>query len=204
MLCLGSMRFFRRPSPPPPNVTQQELEVAVFLTEARRLLDYHWRRGDAFERKALGVLALTGVIATLLPATIATVLSLHDGFRVAALILGAVAIVSLLGGAVAAAGVLWARAGKSVNVVDIRSSWADHIGRMESGEGYSDLWHANQLQRNLVEMLLHGSSAGTSPVQSVCDDANRRGAWFGWSVRFVLCTLILMLCVTVVTTWGKL
>jgi hypothetical protein len=198
------MRSLRRPQTPPAGSPQQEKEVAVFLSEARRLLDYQWRRGDAFERKALGLLAFTGVIVALLPATTNNVLALHGGFRTAALLLGALTLMLLAASAVAAAGVLWARDSKNVNIADIRSLWAECIARSQTGEGNSDSWEATQVQRNLVEMLLHGVSEGESPVQSICDDASRRGAWFSWGVRFIVCALTLMLAVAVITILGKL
>jgi hypothetical protein len=56
------MKFSRR-GQAPRDRPEQEHEVQVFLDEARRLLDYHWRRADAFERKSLGVLGFTGVIS---------------------------------------------------------------------------------------------------------------------------------------------
>jgi hypothetical protein len=53
------MDIFRRSPSSPVCELEHEQEVTVFPAEARRLLDYHWRRGDAFEREALGVLAFT-------------------------------------------------------------------------------------------------------------------------------------------------
>ncbi|MFC4056084.1 hypothetical protein ACFOY4_40900 [Actinomadura syzygii] len=194
------MRIFPRRDPPPP----QEQEVAVFLAEARRLLDYHWRRADAFERKALGVLAFTGVIVALLTPSLKTVLDLHGHYRTTALALGAAAITMLAGSAVSSAGALWARSSKSVNVREVRELWREYLHRAEHGGGGTDAWEAAGLQRNLVEKLLHGATEETSPIQSLCDDADVRGRWFLRGVWLNLTALLLILGVVVTTTLESL
>lgn len=176
----------------------------MFLAEARRVLDYHWRRADSFERKALGILTFTGVIVALLSPNLKVVLELHGHYRDVALGFGGCALVALGSSAVASAGALWARESKSTNVEHVRSEWQAYLQRTAAGTGYSDAWQTAGLQRELVEMLLHGMTGTESPIQSMCKDADRRGRWFIWGVRLNLAALLLILAVTVTTTVGSL
>jgi hypothetical protein len=161
------MNLLSRRSNTRTGLSRQEHEVAVFLAEAQRLLDYHWRRADSFERKALGFLSFTGVIVALLTPSLKAVLDLHRIYRPVALSLGTCVIMLLAGSAACSAGALWARNSASVSVKRVRELWKEYLGRIEHRDGYSDAWHTNDLQRQLVEMLLHGREETTSPVQSL-------------------------------------
>lgn len=200
------MRFRRHGSPQPPlvPVPPPEREVEAFHAEALRLLDYQWRRADSFERKALGFLAANGVIATLLTPSLKTVLDLHGVYRIAALSLGAAVVVLLAGSAACSAGALWARGSQSVSVDQVRSFWKAYLDRVGTDDGRFDAVHTANLQRDLVEMLLHAREETTSPVQSLREDADRRGRWFVWGVRLNLAALLLILSVVVTTTLGSL
>ncbi|WP_433469407.1 hypothetical protein [Spirillospora sp. CA-128828] len=179
--------------------------MQVFLDEGQRLLDFHWRRGDAFERKSLGVLAFTSVIVALLTTNLKIVLDLPGHYRIAGLVVGAAVLVALIGSAGAAAGALRARDTKSVNIEDVRKFWQEYLDRVEQGGDHTDAWHATGLKRSLVEMLLHGRAADIqSPVQSMQADADSRGRWFVWAIRLNLASLVFILALTVTTTVGKL
>ncbi|TDB89797.1 hypothetical protein [Actinomadura sp. 7K534] len=178
--------------------------MQVFLDEGRRLLDFHWRRGDAFERKSLGVLAFTSVVVALLITNIKIVLELPGHYRTVGLVIGAAALAALTLSAAAAAGALRARDTKSVNIADVRKSWQMYLDRTERGDGYSDAWHTAGLKRELAEMLLHGRADSQSPVQSMRADADCRGRWFVWAIWLNLVSLLLILALTVTTTVGTL
>lgn len=97
------MNLLSRRSNTRTGLSRQEHEVAVFLAEAQRLLDYHWRRADSFERKALGFLSFTGVIVALLTPSLKAVLDLHRIYRPVALSLGTCVIMLLAGSATGSA-----------------------------------------------------------------------------------------------------
>lgn len=178
--------------------------MQVFLDESRRLLDFQWRRGDAFERKALGVLGFTSIVVALLTTNLNLVFGLHGHFRAAGLVVGAAALVALAGSAAAAAWTLLARDTKSVNIEDVREFWRKYLDRAQQGGGFSDAWHTAGLKRDLAEMLLHGRAGSQSPVQSMKADADCRGRWFVRAIWLNLLALVLILALTVTTTVGIL
>ena len=181
-----------------------EREVEAFRLEALRLLDYQWRRGDGFERKAQGFLAFNGVVVALLTPSLKPILDLSGVYRIVALSLGAAVIVLLAASAACSAGALWARDTKSVSIDRVRELWQEYLQRVGPGGERADAGHTANLQRELVEMLLHGTIDTTSPIQSLREDAVRRGGWFMWGVGLNLAALLFILAVVVTTTIGSL
>ncbi|REF00369.1 hypothetical protein [Thermomonospora umbrina] len=188
--------------PLPPDLQEQEVEV--FLEEARRLLDHHWRRADAFERKAVGVLAYVGVVIALLPPIVPVVLELKGPSRALGIWLGAATVVLLAASAATTLGALQARRGRGVSIDQVRRAWLETCTRLTRPRSASDAYHATQTRRDLVEMLLHGTTADVSPVQSMSDDADRRGSWFRWCVWCNVLAFMCILALTVTTALGRL
>jgi hypothetical protein len=179
-------------------------ETQAFLTEARRLSDHHWRRGDAFERKAVGVLGFTGIIIGLLVNAVPIVAGGRGVTRIVALVFGGISLVALAVSGVSALFVLKPRDSKGVSVTEVQEMWRDRGRRNPDHYVADDSWHANMVEQDITEKYLHGMSEGPSPVASLSLDAKKRGDWFHASVIANVVALLSILVVAVTTAIGRL
>jgi hypothetical protein len=151
----------------------RDVEAGVAFHEyGRWLLDWQWRRADAYERKASQLLAFVGVLLALLPASVDPIHHVSDDATRAACSGLAIAAAVLLGLAGCSATVCLAR--RRVAGPPLRAVQAA-FRRHDTGEGPSSAILVNRVSRAIYGAV---EKPDESPIVAMQDDAKMRGRWF--------------------------
>lgn len=181
-------RKFPRPAEDDP---RSAAGYQAFLDQAKWVVDWQWRRSESFERKAGAVLGFVGILVTLQTAVVRSIITVPRtpltwvalGFLAFS---GAFLIMAVVQ-SVAALGVGKYRAG---NMDQLRREWEQYngVGHL-SDEGVIGLF---------ADQLIREGQGEKSPIQSLHDDAEKRGEHFGRAVRALGYSIILMVFVLMV------
>jgi len=172
------------PSDDDPAMTPSaEADEAVFIEQARWLLEYHDRRSESVSTRAVALLGFAGVILALAPQA-----RLPEGVELTFCIAAAfvVALAGVFLGATACIRVLTTRELKAPAVGQLRANWkrwADAPASYTRGQVAADVAEGLLLGRHLDK---------ESPIDSAIDAADKRASAFKWAVRALAVTLAAM------------
>jgi hypothetical protein len=173
---------------------RDEAAGAVYYEYARWLLDWHWRRADAYERKASQILAFVGLVLALLPTAVDPIhrLASHSTHSFCAA-LAVTSAVSLGLAALASACSLWRRPVAGPPLDPVQASFRRH----DDGAGPSAATLTNR-----VSVAMYGTveAPTNSPLVALARDARIRGRWFqaaalSMSVAVLLLSVLLTILV---------
>jgi hypothetical protein len=165
-------------------------ETEAFTAQARWLLEWHNKRSDGFESRAVAILGFSGVILALLPAglSLSKGLKLTSGIKDALFLTAALLLVT----AVCCVIVLAPRRSCAPQIEQLRQQWKQHSGG----------WARGVARQNIAESLLHGTQAReNSPLERSFVEANDRGHWFTLAMYFMLASLTALATVAVQLFW---
>jgi hypothetical protein len=165
-------------------------ETEAFTSQARWLLEWHNKRSDGFESRAVAILGFSGVILALLPTGLGLSkgLKLTSGIKYALFVTAALLLVT----AICCVMVLAPRRSSAAQIEQLRQQW----------KGYSDGWVRGVAQQNIAESLLHGKQAReSSPLERSFVEANVRGHWFALAMYVMLASLTALATVVVQVFW---
>jgi hypothetical protein len=161
-------------TPTPPEPVD---DSAVFIDQARWLLEWHNRRSEAFASRALAVLGFDGVILALL----------LQGFGVKGIeatgpvwvFLISTTLLLLCSAALAVSAILPHKVAMP-GVDDLRRGWATHARSP----------HARYAGPLVAESYLNASDLnGTAPVLAAKEEGDTRATRFSWAVSFLLAAI---------------
>ena len=145
-----------------------------FVDYGRWLLDWEWRRADAYERKASYMLAFSGVLLAVLPLAADRTLTLKGHPHIVVVWSLLFTAISLLGSGLAAALALQRRKVKGFPIAYTRDQWSR--------------WRANDptvqklLLDSMAETIWRANAAKVGPLATLARDADRRGTYFALSI----------------------
>jgi hypothetical protein len=196
---MGASRFLHKAKQKnechgPPQTDASEggtAETEAFTAQARWLLEWHNKRSDGFESRAVAILGFSGVILALLPAGLGLSkgLKLTSGIKAALFLTAALLLVT----AVCCVIVLAPRRSCAPQIEQLRQQW----------QRYSGGWVRGVAHQNITESLLHGKQAreSSSPLERSFVEANARGRWFAGAMYFMLASLTALAIVVVQLFW---
>lgn len=140
-------------------------DTQSFLDQAKWLMDYHSKRNDSAEQRAVGVIAFSGVLLAILPRGFAP--NSHPGPWIIGTYVVCVALI--LAAVIMGISALIPRKTEAPGVRQLREMWHEHLE--PSGERRRDR------HNDIAETLLLGESlTDKSPVDHAKDEADTRTA----------------------------
>lgn len=168
-------------SPAPSTVrgaTAQE-ELQALIDHSRWLLDYHDRRSESINQRAIAVLGFTGVILALVPAALALPKSVEMTRGVWISLI--VTMAALLGAAILSVMTFMTRTVGAPGINQAREMLILHTRGDRVGRAHKDL---------AFNYLFADPMAKPGPVQLAYSAANGRATWFRWSVVVLAGSLV--------------
>jgi hypothetical protein len=152
---------------------------------------WHESRADAFERKASTLLGFVGVILVLLPGLRPSIAGAH-GERMRLFLVGlAIAAAVLLAlAAVATAMVLMPRPYTAPSLPQLRREWSSYA---RHGRAHRTPEHVIGL---FVDQLVRRTDPGSSPLETLRDDAEKRAKWMKRATGLVLVGVLVLASLT--------
>jgi hypothetical protein len=178
----------------PPTDRRELRAYEAFLEQARWAAEWQWRRSESYERKAGALAAFVTFVLTAQIATVRSIISVpRTPFSWAIIVFLAVSTCALAIAALLSIRALTPRDYQAASIGQLRKEWEEynvsgHLSGMESVSGH--LPDAG-LAGLFAEQLIRGTEE-KSPIQSLHDDAEKRGKDFG-KATCALCVSIAMM-----------
>jgi hypothetical protein len=161
--------------------------LETFLAQARAMAAWHEARIDAFERKAGTLLGFAGVILVLLPTLRGPIAKAHGCNTRAVLVALAILAAALLAlASVCAAFVLVPRKYAAPDLAQLRREWSAYA---DKGSGHRA---PEQVIGLFVDQYVRRADPKSSPVDTLRDDADKRGRWMMYASVFVVIGVVVL------------
>jgi hypothetical protein len=194
---MGADRFFHKArqnneghGAPQRDASSGTDDAEAFIAQARWLLEWHNKRSDGFESRAVAILGFSGVIFALLAAGVDLPkgLKLTWGIKDALFLVAALLLITV----VCCISVLQPRSSVAPQIEQLRDQWRRQSEGLVRGKA----------RQNIAESLLHGTQAeGSGPLERSMAEATARGHRCALALYFMLASLFALATVVVQLFW---
>jgi hypothetical protein len=170
------------------------------LDQARWLADWQWRRSESYERKAGALAAFVTFVLTAQIVVVRSIISVpRTPFAWAIVGFLAISTCSLAIAALLSIRTLTPRDYQAASIGQLRKEWKEYnvSGHLSAMENVSRHLPDAGLVGLFAEQLIEETEE-KSPIQSLHDDAKKRGKDFGRAIRALYVSIVMMALVLLV------